>query len=647
MPRRNAQRATSSPEAAPPPTGAKPQWRLYALVFAVAVGCYVNSLNGELLFDDLPAIVENRMVRDGAVADIVRTPSWAHWVGIGYAGYRPVTTLSFALNHRLHGLAPFGYHLVNVILHAVVCVLLLVVLTRITAQRDLAVLAAMLFAAHPVHTEAVASVVGRAELLAAFFAVTAWLLAAEARRRPQRAIALGISAGLVLAAGVFSKENAATVIGVVIAADVVYRGERESMSAELRRGVPVYLMLALGAGAALAIRTFVAREMLPAASSFDNVLAGAPCASRVLTTLAITGSYARLLVWPLRLSADYSFRQVEAVSSASTPGVALGLGVVLLAAGGIVWGWRRQRHLCFALACVAATFSIVAFNALAGIGATMAERFLYLPSIGFCLCVAVAIDAIKSGGRRGGPSRRSLAAFIVTVLVVLYAARTMARNRIWSDRLAFTEAMVADAPLSARSHRELGLAYSWQGRHDEAIAALRASLDISEHPAALYDLGNVSLRARRFDEAIAAYARALERKPDFAAAMTNLGNAYSGRGDERTAETWFRRGLAADPANVKLHTNLANALLRQGRPAEAVVEYEEAIRLDPRWPLARFNYGVLLSAQGRHADALEQLRQAAALAPESPEIADGLIAALEAAGMHEEARARRERSPRE
>src|SRR5207247_5366773 len=130
----------------------------------------------------------------------------------------------FALNHALGGLDPVGFHAVNVLLHAAACVLLAVVLGEVTGRPLLAGTAALLFAAHPVHTEAVASVVGRAEELAALLGLAAWWLVLRARRR-ERGRAGGLAgAGVVLAAGGLAKAKAATVAAMVIAADLDPRG---------------------------------------------------------------------------------------------------------------------------------------------------------------------------------------------------------------------------------------------------------------------------------------------------------------------------------------------------------------------------------------------------------------------------------------
>jgi len=604
----------AQPATSPPSRG----W--FVLLGAVAIGCYLNSLRGALIYDDLNAIVRNPAVVELDLLRIARTASWFPPNG-EFDAYRPVTTASFAANHALHGTAPLGYHVVNTLLHAAVCVVLATVLVRVTGDARLALVAGFLFAAHPVHVEAVASVVGRAELLAALLGLLAWWIVLARHGPGARA-----AAALVLFAGVLAKENAAAIVAVAVAADLIYRRPLD---------VRAYWPLAAAVAAAILLRSVVLGGVAPRPFRLDNVLATASPASRLWTVVAVVATYARLLVWPVHLSADYSYPQVALATSPADPRVLAGLAVLAVAGALATWGWFRQRHACFAIAFAALTFAIVS-NLLVLIGTLMAERLLYLPSAGFCLLLALAIVTI--GARIGRRPTATVA--LAAVVVGLYAARTVERNAVWRDAPTFFAAMVADAPRSARSHRELGLSLSEQNRHGDAIAEMETSLRLApDEPVTLYDLGNVLVRTGRLGEAIAAYERSIELRPDLASAYVNLGNAHSQRGDEAAAEAAFRRGLAIDSQVADLHLNLANALLRQGRTADAEAEYRETIRLAPRNVIARMNYTTLLRGTGRYDEAAEQLRVLVTLVPENPSVRVGLVMFLRAAGREQEARA--------
>lgn len=596
-----------------------------ACLLLVASACYLNALEGAFLFDDVAAIVNNPLVRRVEVARIFSSASW--WAGSQVAVFRPLTTLTFAMNASVGGLDPLGYHLVNTALHAIVCLLLLVVLTRLTGEPRASFIAALLFAAHPVHTEAVASIVGRAELLAAGFGLAAWWWAL--RGGPgQMGRWYGV-AGVILAAGVLAKENAASLAAVVPVADLICRRADASPREVLRARLALYLALAVGAGAALALRIAVVGGLSASPPMLDNLLPYLAWGSRLMTTVKVIGLYARVLIWPFALSADYSYPQIGAVRSVLEPGFLCGLGVVIAATSAAIWGWRRDRHVIFAVAFAGLVFAPVS-NLVVPIGTVMAERLLYLPSAGFCLLVALALARL--------PLRASHA--VTAGLVVLCGAGTMMRNQVWREPDVFFETMVATAPRSARSHRELGIVQSAGGRHESALAQLDEAVRLyPDEPVTWYTLGNALVRAGRGEQAADAYTHALRLKPDYGAAMLNLGNVYSTRGDESAAEQWFRRGMALEPGDSDFPTNLANSLLRQGRTREVEDMYQEAIRRAPTALAPRVNFGTFLLQQGRPSAAVEQYRAAASIAPDVVDTWMGLIVALQGSGRNADARA--------
>jgi Flp pilus assembly protein TadD len=259
-----------------------------------------------------------------------------------------------------------------------------------------------------------------------------------------------------------------------------------------------------------------------------------------------------------------------------------------------------------------ATFAVVA-NLFFLIGTIMGERLMYLPSAGFCLALAAALAAVDArAATRWSP------AFVapLAVMVILYGARTVTRNRVWSEPLTFFTTMTADAPRSARSHRELAGALAAVGRFDEARRAFARSLAIKpEDASTLYNFGNVASQQGRFDEAVELYQRALRAKPDFVAAMENLGNAESMRGNQPEALVWLRRALELEPSSSGLEMNLANTLYRSGAFADARVAYERALALAPTSPEILTNYGTFLYAQGDFATAIRILERIAAPAP--------------------------------
>ena len=284
-----------------------------AIVAAVAIGVYANSLGGTLLYDDLNAITNNALVVEGDVRGILTTPSW--WGDRRTALWRPLTTSSFALDHALHGLAPLGYHVENVALHALVSMLVLAVFAAAGVAAPIAAAAALLFATHPVHTEVVANVVGRAELIAAagfMLAWRAWLAADAARGRRRLGWRVAALIGYFLA--LLAKENAIMLPAVVLLADLLRRPDA-APTEPMGRRAPRYVVLAAVGLAFVLLRAVVVGGLTPRAELLDNPLGVLPPAERLRTAIAVVGRYGLRLAFPLWLSADYSYDQIPAVTT--------------------------------------------------------------------------------------------------------------------------------------------------------------------------------------------------------------------------------------------------------------------------------------------------------------------------------------------
>ena len=643
-----------------PQVAARAWWTVAVSVAALALALYANSLHGELFFDDVNAIVNNAWVRTGDVLGILTHASW--WSEARGHGWRPVTTLTFAVDHALHGLAPVGYHVTNVLLHAAMSVLVFAVFTRVTAAPLPSAIAAVLFAAHPVHTEAVASVVGRAELLAAAGFFLAWLLFLHADARASRLppALLDASGVTVFFVALLAKENALTLVPVLLFVDLLRAPSGDRYGA-LRRHAARYAALLVAALVFVVLRGLVLGGDPAVISLLDNPLVSLPPLAYELTALKVAGLYGWRLLAPWKLAADYSYRQIAPVISPLEPTFLAALAVVAVVPVLGWWTWHRAPAAALGLGVLALTFAIVS-NLAFPIGTIMAERLVYLPSAGFCLAVAVLLErATRPAARRRGPpspsarapredAGASLArvrtprlAVPLAIVLALYAVRTWSRNGVWRDRLTFFSTMIVEAPESARSQREFGAVMADFGKFDLARAAFERSLVIKpDDPATLYNLGNALLQERRFDDAIATYQRALAVKPDFADPMVNLGNAESLRGDHQAALEWMNRALVLTPRSATLHMNIANELFRLGRYPEARAEYEAALVIAPAASDVLTNYGTFLSAAGDHEAAVGAYRRAG----DVPMALVGLAATYRVQGKTADARATQARAAR-
>ncbi len=570
--------------------------RRAALAGAVAVAAVVSFLPaaGFGYVQDDRSIQGNPIVERGDPLEILRSDYWRGGPEGDSSLYRPVTIGSFALERRLLGRfdAPVS-HRVNLALHALASVLLFAWGVRLGAGDAAATAAGLLFAVHPLHTSAVANLVGRAEILSAVFSLAAL---GTALHRRSRAAAWGSAALLLLALG--SKETSIAT-PVILAAQVLLTVRGTSPSRRdvwlARAGALAPSVLAVLLYAIL--RTAALGEF-PAAQPvrpMENVLVGAAPMARFATALAMAGRYARLLLAPHPLSADYSGSAI-----ALEPGLLGALpvaGILVLAALAAIAALPLLPRFRRAPRAVPASLGALAFllpylvvgNLVVLTGAGFAERLIYGASAGACLLAGLAYDAAAGVA----PARRRAAAVVLAALVVGGAAVSRSEAALWRDEETVFTAAARRVPGSVRAHLTVSRALSARGRIDEAL--------------------------READAAIAAM-------PEHAPSRVEKALLLGGRGDLDGAESELRDAARLDPRSAEIHARLGMLLQMRGRPDAAAKALRRAAVLEPRLWEARLELARLLLNQGKDAEAAALLRR---LRDEGVGEAEALLAAAE------------------
>jgi Tfp pilus assembly protein PilF len=591
----------------------------FGLLVLLATLPFLNTFPNKFAFDDIPAIERNPRIQ--SLKNIPTLLTTGYWTQTRTGGslYRPLVTISYALNHAVGGLRPFGYHLVNLLAHLGVCLLLYRLALRLFHHRQGALVAAALFAVHPLHTEAVTEIVGRAELFAAGFFLLGWWWYLEGQGRPRFAVA---SLG-VYALGLLSKENAVTLPGVLILSDLcttrdrAEQGQPEGAPASrlrnLVRRYAGYFVVLVGY---LLLRTAVIALDRPRPAFLDNPLAHVGLVSRVLTAVEVAGRYLWLMVWPSRLSPDYSYNQIPVVSSLWEPAVllaALAWGALI---GVACWSYRGTRRAFLCVGFTLVTFLPVS-NFLIPIGTIMGERLFYLPSAGLCLLAGVAWQRVMEWcqGRTALVRVRWVGLALLGVIVSLLAIRTALRNRDWRDQATLFLRAVEVAPNSAKVHFNLGGVYFEKGLTDEAMREYQASLDILPTPVVYRGRGTLYLRKGLPDAAIADYRKALALDPADAEAYNNLGYVLLKQGSVEEAIQALQKAVVLDPELADAHYTLGRALAAQARWPEAVTAYKEARRLKPDFMEAAYALGLALEETGQYPMAAQAFEEALRLKP--------------------------------
>lgn len=546
---------------------------LFAALLLLAVLPYLNTVTNAFVYDDGKQIVENPYIRSWKyLPEIFGSNVWSFLGAAGVTNhYRPLMTLSYLICYQLFGLVPFGYHLVNLLFHAGVALLVFRVSTQLFGHRTLAFAAAALFALHPIHTESVAWVAGVTDLQLAFFYLLTFSLFLDGgpNAPPGGWRSRMTTAGSFILA-LFSKEPAVTLPLLATVYEHAYRVDRTSTTFRQKLGrYGILWGLALGY---LLFRIWLLGSVAPV---MRRVAVSWPEA--ILSGLALVAEYVWKLLWPLELCAHYVFRKSDSLAD---PRVLAGLGVVVLLAALLAALGRRHRLATFALLWFLVTLAPV-LNARWMAANVFAERYLYLPSVGFCWLLAW----VWWRAWEHSPTRPALRRVLVACLVLvgaLYGARTVVRNRDWRNEATLYTQTLRVSPDAYLIRTNLGTVYWNSGDREAAMREWQAALPYN---------------------------------PDDVILLNNMGLAYAQQGRFAEAERSFRRAIEVRPDYAEPYFQLGRMYERMDRPDDALREYEAAVRAAPLHTRARNRLGFLLLAAGQLEDAREQFQQSLATQP--------------------------------
>jgi protein O-mannosyl-transferase len=576
---------------------------------------YANGLTGAFTYDDKAIVRDNfRIRRADRVTELFTTEYFGGLPGTGSA-YRPVLLLSYAVQWWIHGGAVIPFHAVNLALHVLVTLLLAGLLLRLDLPPPTALGAALLFAVHPIHVEAVTSIVGRGETLAAAFVLGSLRAGLDAATRGGRR-GLRLALALLFAAlADLTKESAAIApaLLLLLLAWEAEGGLAARARSALVRGWPYVAGAAAVLWGVLRVRRAVLGGVLRAATTgvfeVENPLAPLPPLGRAANACALFLRALALQFLPLRLSADESAWSIRPLAPREAAFWAAPILLAALAAWALVrLRARSPAALGFLFAGIAA---LPTSNLLFPTGTIFAERLSYLPSAGVCLMAASWITGVSRSLAEVPLWRR---AFFAAVALSL-GLRTFARNPVWaSDEALFTD-MVEVSPASAKAHYDFAYMSLAAGRTPAALEHYVQAIAI--YPGywdAWAGRGRVERTLGRLADSERSYAEALRLVPTYENGFFGVGLAREDRGDRAGAERAYRDGLRSNPQSLPLAYRLALLLSAEGRPA-ALYAWRRALSIEPGSLPARLGYADWLLGAGRRTEAVAEIREMLRRAP--------------------------------
>ncbi|XP_014112310.1 PREDICTED: transmembrane and TPR repeat-containing protein 1 [Pseudopodoces humilis] len=675
-----------------------------AVLAGLCALCYGNSLRGEFVHDDVWAIVNNPDVRAAApVSAAFANDFWGKRMAenTSHKSYRPLCVLTFKLNILLAGMNPFYFHAVNVILHCLVTLVLMYTCDKaVFKDCRLAFVTALFFAVHPIHTEAVTGIVGRADVLACLLFLLAFLSYNRSvdqlyvgEHFPPTASPLFLLLSLFLGTcAMLVKETGVTVFGVCLVYDffsLSYNGLKLRNGGIHQRPVrpavspgcgspPVPLSgrengkqqrlahrgtwsschpeeqpsggLAVPSRAIWAIRSYLtannnqnflytARPFLkraalvisyvilvlyfrlwimggsmPMFSEQDNPASFSPyLLTRFLTYSYLLAFNAWLLLAPITLCYDWQVGSIPLVESIwdvrNLATVFLVLVMTLLSLHCIA-AFKKLEHKEVLVGLLFLVFPFIpASNLFFRVGFVVAERVLYMPSMGYCILFVHGLKKLSTWLNKW----RITVPTLFALLLLLFSWKTVKQNEIWLSRESLFSSGVKTLPHNAKVHYNYANFLKDQGRNVEAIYHYKTALKLyPRHASALNNLGTLT---KDVVEAKDYYRRALQLNPQHNRALFNLGNLLKSQGKKEEAVILLRDSIKYGPEFADAYSSLASLLAEQERLKEAEEVYKAGIENCPESSDLHNNYGVFLVDTGSPERAMSHYRQAILLSP--------------------------------
>jgi len=569
------------------------------LLIVISFLVYANSLSNSFVWDDQAVVAENAFVRQGNNIALIFSPDYFYVSG--EMTYRPLVTLSYFMDYAIWKLKPFGFHLTNLLLHTLNGILIYLLLRlmnevsiKLKAGRALSLLTAIIFLIHPINTEAVNVISFREDLLTLFFFLLSFIFFIQADRKENRSGIFYLSSLFAYLLALFSKEMAITLPIILLLYDI-HSSPKETGERFYPRLIKAFKSKRkpyLGYLLVTAFYLWIRFQLLHNVQEKLVAYPGGSFYTNILTMSRVMVGYLKLLIFPLNLNADHLI----------SPSLSLGEGSVILSLLLLIFLFVIIFRKIIpsggipSLAVFWLLITILPVSNLIPLGNIMAERYLYLPSVGFSLLLAAALVRLL-------PFKK-LAIPLIILLLAFYSLNTIRRNSVWKNNFTLWSYTVRQSPLNPRVHTNLGLAYYRKGNIARAEKEYRQAIGLDKRQVKAYNnLGLLYYEKEKYTQAIKEYKKALDIEPSFSTAYYNLGLVYRKKGEEDKALRAFKKALQVNPYEAGAYYYLGIYYAEKGQTDKALENYRKTVELNPNHFDARNNLGLLYTREGKYREA--------------------------------------------
>jgi len=561
----------------------------YIILSVISIIVFCNTLDNTFVYDDSVTIVKNNLIKNWK--NFHTLFSFNYFILSGELSYRPFVTLTYFIDYSLWGLNPTGFHLTNLLLQTANTLLFYLFLKRVTKSNTLAFFSTLLFTTHPILTETVNTISYREDVLAALFFLIAFILYLKINttflnKSKFLLYYLGSLFSYLLA--LFSKEMAITFPILLILFDIFYLPSGKPLQAFIKKLKGIYIGYFSVTAFYLFIQFVVFRHVY---IKLDQTRQSLFVMTKVLA------SYLKLLFLPFNLNADYVVPPITTGIISFIISVFLVTTVIIIT----IRLCKNNKQYWFFISWFFIT--LLPVSNIIPIGNIMAERYLYIPIMGFSGIIGILVQKFNL--------KKPLVAICFTMVIFILGVMCINRNWIWRDELSLWYSTAIREPNSARAHHNIGVVHSAKGYYEYAELEYKKTLEINPKDIeAHYNLGNAYERKGILDNAIKEYQEVIRHNPYYADAYNNLGSIYQKKHLLDKAIEHYKKAIQCNPFNPHYYNNLGLVYHEEKLYKEAVTEFARSLKINSELPVTHNHLGNTYKEMGNIKDALSEYKTA-------------------------------------